>query len=565
MARAEKRFPVDVDPRPRHPGVAGARSERRAILEPFLFSDPGDEVEIEIAIGFGVEFHFLSSISIPISMWGRLHEHRARVAPRVLFFPKDLDTLARMRKRDTFDVLSSVVAVGSDALAVFGGFWAAEWIRFESGWIPLFHEVPLTRLYYFYGALVATLLFLFIFRALGLYIRPQLGQFSEKIPRLVRAVGLGMLLAMALAFTIRIEPPFSRLVVGLSFFTVLVFFLLERAILFKVEIELARGQHSRTRVLLIGSDHVAARLKAALEQEPRLRTRVIGFLEAARMEADPGALPASECKGTLDDLDALLKRREADEVILVEASIPHARMVDVILACDRHMVAFKLVPDLFRVLTSEVEVQTVGGVPVVGLCKWPLDFFWNRAIKRAEDVAGALVGLLISAPVVALAAVWIKATSPGPVFFKQERCGEKGRCFPLFKLRTMRADAEANSGPVWTVENDPRRTRAGAFLRRFNLDELPQFWNVLKGDMSLVGPRPERPHFVEMFKEDIGRYMWRHVSKPGLTGWAQVNGMRGNTDIRERIAYDLYYLENWSLSFDFKIIARTFFSTRNAY
>jgi lipopolysaccharide/colanic/teichoic acid biosynthesis glycosyltransferase len=159
----------------------------------------------------------------------------------------------------------------------------------------------------------------------------------------------------------------------------------------------------------------------------------------------------------------------------------------------------------------------------------------------------------------------IRRESPGPVFFRQIRCGESGRRFTIYKLRTMRVDAEEETGPVWTSENDPRRTRIGAFLRRHNLDELPQFWNVLKGEMSLVGPRPERPHFVEQFKEDISRYMWRHVSKPGMTGWAQVNGLRGNTSIRERIKYDLYYLENWSLAFDFKILLRTFFSRRNAY
>jgi lipopolysaccharide/colanic/teichoic acid biosynthesis glycosyltransferase len=151
------------------------------------------------------------------------------------------------------------------------------------------------------------------------------------------------------------------------------------------------------------------------------------------------------------------------------------------------------------------------------------------------------------------------------VFFHQERCGEGGKAFRIVKLRTMRTDAEEATGPVWARPDDPRRTRIGAWLRAHNLDELPQFWNVLKGEMSLVGPRPERPHFVEQFKDDISRYMWRHASKPGITGWAQVNGLRGNTSIRDRIQYDLYYLENWSLALDFKIIVKTFFARQNAY
>ena len=183
----------------------------------------------------------------------------------------------------------------------------------------------------------------------------------------------------------------------------------------------------------------------------------------------------------------------------------------------------------------------------------------------SDVVQEALMRLLVAAPVVLVAALLIKRSTPGPVFYRQERCGEKGRVFRLYKMRTMPVDAESASGPVWTAPDDPRRTPVGAFLRRYNLDELPQFWNVLKGDMSLVGPRPERPHFVEQFKEDINRYMSRHVSKPGITGWAQVNGLRGQTDLRKRIEHDLWYLENWSLSLDFKILARTFSARKNAY
>ena len=233
--------------------------------------------------------------------------------------------------------------------------------------------------------------------------------------------------------------------------------------------------------------------------------------------------------------------------------------------CERRLADFHMVPDMFSLLTSRVDVQTLDGIPLLGVSRWPLDFFWNRAVKRLADLAGSLVGLLLFAPVMALAALAIRLTSPGPVFYMQERCGEKGQVFRIWKLRTMKVDAESESGPVWTVENDPRRTRVGGFLRRWNIDELPQFWNVLAGDMSLVGPRPERPHFVEQFKEDIQRYMQRHAHKPGMTGWAQVNGLRGNTSIHDRIKYDLFYLENWSLALDFKIILRTLVSTRNAY
>ncbi len=270
-------------------------------------------------------------------------------------------------------------------------------------------------------------------------------------------------------------------------------------------------------------------------------------------------------QGEIDELPALVDTGSIDRIILADSSLGHDRIVSVLLLCERNLIEFQMVPDLFRVMTGSMDMQALDDIPLLGVSKWPLDFFWNRMLKRGFDVAGSVVGLLLGAPVMLAAAAAIRLSSPGPVFYRQERCGENGRCFILYKLRTMQVDAERDIGPVWTRPDDARRTRVGAFLREHNLDEIPQFWNVLKGDMSLVGPRPERPHFVERFKEDIGRYMWRHVSRPGMTGWAQVNGLRGDTSLEERVKYDLFYLENWSLSFDFKILMRTFLTHKNAY
>jgi exopolysaccharide biosynthesis polyprenyl glycosylphosphotransferase len=267
----------------------------------------------------------------------------------------------------------------------------------------------------------------------------------------------------------------------------------------------------------------------------------------------------------LDSLEETVRSRGVDQLIVTGHHLDHDTIVRLLLFCEQHLVHFNVVPDLFRLLTASVAVHTIDDVPLLGVSRWPLDHYWNRLLKRAEDVVGALVGLVLSAPAIAAAAVLIRRESPGPVFYRQERCGERGRVFRLCKLRTMRPDAEAGgAAPGWTVANDPRRTRIGAWLRRYNVDELPQFWNVLRGDMSLVGPRPERPYFVEQFKDDVQHYMWRHVSRPGMTGWAQVNGLRGDTSIRERVRYDLYYLENWSLAFDLKILIRTCFSRAQA-
>ena len=476
-----------------------------------------------------------------------------------------------MQRRDAFDVTCSAAAVLADSMAAMGGFLLAEWLRFESGWMPAwlvryFVEAPPNRQFYVYGSMVGTLILLLVFRALRLYDRPQLGSFSEHVPRLTRAIGLGLLLCAALAFAIRTEnPPFSRLVVGLSLVTVWWLVLLERALLFRAEIAAARRQSARLPVLLMGTDETMARLGHALERDPRQRARVHGWLRTSSGAAVSEHIPPGQIRGQLEDLERLLAKGEVGLVIAGPGALPEDQLVETLLLCQRHLVDFQTVPGLFRVLTSRVEMRTLDGIPLLGLERWPLDYFWNRFWKRTEDIAGALVGLVISTPIVVVAAACIRRESPGPVFFRQERCGRDGRPFTLYKLRTMREDAEAQSGPVWTSPDDPRRTRVGAFLRTWNMDELPQFWNVLRGDMSLVGPRPERPHFVEQFRDELGRYMMRHVSKPGLTGWAQVNGLRGQTDLRERLKYDLWYLENWSLALDFKILARTWSATQNAY
>jgi len=487
-----------------------------------------------------------------------------------------------MRKKESSDVMTSLVAVLADAAAVCGGFMWATWIKFYSGLLPLSRGTPPNVLtMYAVGAAFATLLFLVVFRFLGLYVRPQVGSFTNKIPRLIKGTGLGVVLTPVLAFTFKnsttIEIPgilsftfksanieYSTHVVAVSFATVAFLVLLERYILYRIEWNLARHSRVFNRVLILGTDAVAAHLKRALHREPMLRSKIVGFVSTDDSEPDP-EIAADQIKGGLTNLESVAKEESADQIILTATDLGSRRIMDIVLLCDRNLIMFNMVPDLFRLMTSSMDFQSLDDIPLLGLKRWPLELFWNRVLKRAEDIVGAVLGSIVAAPVVAAAAVAIKRTSPGPVFFRQERCGEGGRIFRICKLRTMTVDAEKETGPVFAASDDPRRTRVGGFLRRHNLDELPQFWNVLKGEMSLVGPRPERPHFVEQFKTEIGRYMWRHVMRPGLTGWAQVNGLRGDTSIEERIKYDLYYLENWSLAFDFKIILKTFFARENAY
>jgi len=470
-----------------------------------------------------------------------------------------------MKSKDTSDTVNSVVAVIADAVAVFSGFILATLVRFESGWFSLPYGRP-DDLYgmYLSGAGLATVIFLFVFGSHGLYIRPQTGTFINKVPRLLRAVGAGVFITVFIAFALKNEADFSRLVIGLSLFSIGILLVLERWIMFRLEWNLARHSEKINRILILGTDSVASHIKKTIEAEPMLRSMVVGFIRIDLAKADESIDPL-EIAGTVEDLPAMLEARTVDQAILAGAHIGHDRIVEIILACERNLVTFNMVPDLFRILTSSMDVQSLNDIPMLGIGKWPLDNFWKRMLKRSEDVFGALAGIMLTSPLILVCGLCIKKESSGPMFYSQERCGEDGASFQIFKLRTMGIDAENETGPVFTAKGDPRCTRVGAFLRRHNLDELPQFWNVLKGDMSLVGPRPERPHFVAQFKGDIVHYMSRHVSKPGMTGWAQVNGLRGNTSIEERVKYDLYYLENWSLAFDFKILLRTFFTSENAY
>ena len=460
----------------------------------------------------------------------------------------------------------SAAAVATDAVAVFGGFMLAVWVRFDSHLFVVTRQPsPNYRMHYLLAALLATLILVLVYHGQRLYARPQTGSFIDKVPRLVKSSFVGVLLAAVLGFVaLQNVVDLSRLVVVVALPLVTLLVLVVRYAMFRIEWNVARHTQKKHRVLILGTDTVAQHLRETLQREPMLRLAVTGFMRTRRADAAPG-IGVDEIVGGLDDLPAVIKARAVDQIILTDSTIGHDRTVDLLLLCERNLITFRLVPDLFSIITSSMDVQSLSDIPLLGVSDWPLDIFRNRVMKRLEDIGGALAGLVIFAPVMLLAAILIRRGSKGPVFYRQERCGKGGRSFTLYKLRTMRENAELESGPVWTCEDDARRTRVGEFLRRHNLDEVPQFWNVLRGDMGLVGPRPERPHFVEIFKEDIQRYMWRHVSKPGMTGWAQVNGLRGDTSLQERIRYDLYYLENWSLSFDFKILLKTLHAKDNAY
>ena len=272
--------------------------------------------------------------------------------------------------------------------------------------------------------------------------------------------------------------------------------------------------------------------------------------------------------GKIDNLHEILPENELDEIAITLSLKDYDRLEEIVSICEKFGVHTKFIPDYNSMIPSRPYTEDLMGLPVINIRYVPLSNTLNSVAKRLVDIVGSLAGIVITSPIMLIAAIAVKISSPGPVIFKQERVGLHSKSFYMYKFRSMEQQKPSEEQKACTVKNDPRVTGIGRILRKTSLDELPQLFNILRGDMSLVGPRPERPHFVEKFKEEIPRYMVKHQVRPGLTGWAQVNGYRGDTSIRKRIEYDLYYIENWSMLLDIKIIFRTFFTgfiNKNAY
>jgi Undecaprenyl-phosphate glucose phosphotransferase len=306
------------------------------------------------------------------------------------------------------------------------------------------------------------------------------------------------------------------------------------------------------RVLVAGAGELGRVVVDKLLEHHELGYKVIGFVDD-KAGGDHIGYRGLPLLGTLAEAGDILQRDRIDQLYVALPLDEHMKMVALVECANREIVEVKVVPDLVQVIALRARLEELDGIPIININDVPLRGF-NSVLKRVIDAGLSAAGLLVLAPVLGVLALLIRLSSPGPAFFRQERMGLDGHSFFVWKFRSMYDEAERDTGPIWAREDDPRCTPVGRFLRRSNLDEIPQLWNVFKGDMSLVGPRPERPFFVEQFKQRMPQYMLRHKVKAGLTGWAQVNGWRGNTSIEKRIEYDLYYIENWSVMLDLKIM-----------
>jgi Undecaprenyl-phosphate glucose phosphotransferase len=458
-----------------------------------------------------------------------------------------------------------ILLAATDALVACGAWLLAWWIRSAGGrFLPGQRGEPDLDLYLAVLPVVAAAV-LGGNRLAGAY-QPRRGR-GAVTEFAVAAKGTAYaLVALAAASFLQREVEFSRWV-AVFFCAANVFALgLARTLFWRVsDVLRARGVNV-TRALIAGSGRLGGRVLESIRRNPWAGIEVVGFLDA-RPERHGRPIQGVPVLGPLEKVSEAIRERRADLVFVALPAEEHAAVDRLIEGLSEETVDVRVVPDLTGFFTLNAEVAEFDGLPVLSLRESPL-YGWNRVLKRALDVAFSGAVLLLLSPLYLLLAVLVKRSSPGPVFYGQERMGLDGRTFRMLKFRSMRADAEKETGAVWAKENDPRRTRFGTFLRKTSLDEIPQFINVFLGHMSVVGPRPERPVFIEQFRKTIPRYMLRHKMKAGITGWAQVNGWRGNTSLRKRIQYDLYYIEHWSLSFDLRIMLLTAFRglvAKNAY
>jgi len=301
-----------------------------------------------------------------------------------------------------------------------------------------------------------------------------------------------------------------------------------------------------------------------LREKPELGLKVVGFL-AGEKEEEGSIIERAPVLGIYESLPEIARSHGIKHVVFALPLDDQSYLKQLIGQIREDLVDIHIVPDFLRFYILNASIEELDGIPVINVSSSPL-YGWGRIGKRALDISGSIVAIFLFSPVILALAVAVKMTSKGPVFYRQERMGYDGKRFTILKFRSMVVDAERETGAIWAQKDDPRTTRIGSFMRRWNLDELPQFFNVLRGEMSLVGPRPERPVFIDKFKNDIPRYMLRHKVKTGITGWAQVNGYRGRTSLKKRLEYDLFYIENWSLWFDVKILFLTLVKGfKNAY
>jgi Undecaprenyl-phosphate glucose phosphotransferase len=438
-------------------------------------------------------------------------------------------------------------------LMIIGVCWVgAYFIRFSVPLFPITKGIP-SIIPYLWLLFPIIAVWGLSFYSFNLYRPRRMGSHLAEFVDIAKANTLSILILVALTFFFK-PFEFSRLVILYFWMLNLVVLGCSRMVFREILRVFRRLGYNQRQVVIIGAGKLGQRVGDTLKMHPELGLQVRGYL-TRNSEKVGQLLEGTPIIGTVDQA-ADIVTSQVDMVFLClppEVESEAERLMKILSATTAEV---KIIPSIYEFVTLRAEAEMFEGLPVITLQGSPL-YGWNLLLKRIVDICGATVALVVASPMALVIAVLIKLTSPGPVFYRQKRVGLDGKAFDIIKVRTMRIDAEEKTGPVWAQAQDPRRTAIGTLLRRTSLDELPQFWNVLKGEMSIVGPRPERPEFIERFRTQIPQYNLRHKMKAGITGWAQINGFRGNTCWEKRLAYDMYYIEHWSLWLDVKIMIMT--------
>lgn len=465
-----------------------------------------------------------------------------------------------------------LVLLAGDTLTTFAGLALGWWLRYASPLARLGLAVPgATLAQYLPLLLVGVALLLGAFAQFGLYDSRLLLRRYLSLNAILKGAAFWLVAYLGVSLVLKFDPPISRLFVLEAFVCVVALLAAWRALAYAVVTRTPLLGRLRRRAVLLGWNDEAGALAAEIARDPAHPFTLAGVVTVPG-DTVPFARAAAGRPtdlGGVADLAAILARIQPDLLIATRLDLPRDEVRRVVETCEHAYVEWKVVPGAFDIFLTGLRLQTIGRVPVLGIEELAINRLFNRGLKRGGDLVVALAGLVLAAPLVLVLAALIKRESPGgPVFFRQTRVGAGHRPFTLWKLRSMVPEAGAqDDARQSTARGDPRLLRIGAFLRRWNLDELPQFWNILRGDMSLVGPRPERPHHVDQLADSIPHYLPRHLVKPGLTGWAQVHGLRGESDLARRVQHDIYYIENWSVWLDVQIVLLTFVRWRdvNAY
>ncbi len=419
----------------------------------------------------------------------------------------------------------------------------------------------------YFGVLIFIIpAYILLYFACDVYGPKRTGKQRREIGAIIQANTIGIAMYIVILYLFVREIHYSRSMMAVFYFLNIVITTIYRIVLRKTLRSMRKRGYNLKHVLVVGYSRAAESYIDRLQWNPQWGYWVSGILDD---NVPQGTLyKGVKVLGDIDSLTTTLQEMKLDEIAIALSLRDYDRLEEIVNICEKSGVHTKFIPDYNSLIPSRPYTEDLMGLPVINIRYVPLSNTGNMVIKRAMDIVGSLCGIVLVSPLLLIIAIAIKLTSPGPVIFKQERVGLHNVPFYMYKFRSMEQQTEADEKKAWTVKNDPRVTPIGKLLRRTSLDELPQLFNILKGDMSLVGPRPERPLFVEKFKEEIPRYMIKHQVRPGLTGWAQVNGYRGDSSIPKRIEHDLYYIENWTLGFDIKIIILTFFTgfiNKNAY